>query len=299
MQQWISESENTPNNTIYWVRDKGWMTGKVFHDFFVKFVELTKDKRPPLLILDGHVSHTALATIKLAREEQISIVLLPPHCTDVLQPLDEVCFAPLKNYYDQALTSYEYTSREAVNRATFVQLLTSVWDKGMPKENILKCFSATGIFPIDRTKFDQLRLSRSKVEAYNRWILANKPENEEGIPIVPEKEAIPIVHEDEGDIPIVPVTPQREDTEMTIIPGSSKPRDSNPLSRTSTPLPIPITSSPRDSNPLSRTSTVHLCPLHEISPLVPPECLITQFQLKSLQRHVSIAKHVVCTFTIF
>ena len=247
MQHWIGESETTPNQTIYCVSDNGWMTGKVFHEFFVKFVELTKDKRPLLLILDGHVSHTALATIKLAREEQISIVLLPPHCTDVLQPLDKVCFAPLKNYYDQALTSYEHTSREPVSRATFVQLLTSVWDKGMSKENILKSFSATGIFPIDRTKFDETRLSRSKVEAYNRWVIAGKPENEEGIPIVPEKEGIPNEPESEEDNPNVPVTPSQG--EETIMPNTSKRDDSHPLSRTSTPL------RPRDSSPLSRTST--------------------------------------------
>ena len=90
------------------------MTAKVFHKFFVKFVELRKDKRPILLILDGHVSYTSLETIKLARDEHISIVLLPPHCTDVLQPLDKVCFAPLKTYYDQALTGYEHTSCEPV-----------------------------------------------------------------------------------------------------------------------------------------------------------------------------------------
>ena len=245
MQQWIGDPETTPKESIYCVSDNGWMTGNVFHEFFVKFVELTKDKRPLLLILDGHISHTALATLKLAREEQISIVLLPPHCTDVLQPLDKVCFAPLKNYYDQALTSYELTSREAVSRATFVQLLTTVWDKGMSKENILKSFSATGIFPIDRTKFDDTRLSRAKVEAYNRWIIAGKPEDEDGNPVVPEKDSIPGEPDSEEDLPDIPGTPsQDKDTDMTIMPSTSKPDGSCPLSGTSTPLPTLLNFSP-------------------------------------------------------
>lgn len=126
IQQWIGDSGTTPNQTIYCVNNSGWMTAKAFHEFFVKFIELTKDKRPILMILDGHVSHTDLETIKLAKDEHISIVLLPPHCTDELQPLDKVCFAPLKTYYDQALTLYEHTSREPVSRAKYVQLLTSV-----------------------------------------------------------------------------------------------------------------------------------------------------------------------------
>ena len=74
MQQWIGDSETTPNQSIYCVSDSGCMTAKVFHEFFAKFVEQTKDKRPILLILDGHVSHTALETVKLAKDEQISII---------------------------------------------------------------------------------------------------------------------------------------------------------------------------------------------------------------------------------
>ena len=87
----IGDSGSTSNEIIYCVSDNnGWMAAKVFHDIFVKFVELTKDKRPIFLILDGHVSHTTLETVKLARDKLISIVLLPPHCTDVLRPLDSV-----------------------------------------------------------------------------------------------------------------------------------------------------------------------------------------------------------------
>lgn len=92
MHQWIGDTGTTPDQTIYCVSDSGWMTAKVFHALFVKFVDMTKDKRAILLILDGHVSHTTLDTIKLSRDEHISIVLLPPHCTDVLQPLDRVFF---------------------------------------------------------------------------------------------------------------------------------------------------------------------------------------------------------------
>ena len=49
--------------------------------------------------------HTSIETIGLARKENASIEKLPAHCTDLLQPLDVNCFAPLK-YYEKALLQY-------------------------------------------------------------------------------------------------------------------------------------------------------------------------------------------------
>lgn len=81
-------------------------------------------------------------------------------------------------------------------------------------------FSSTGVFPYDRTKYDESRLSRSKVEAYNRWILSGRPENEEGIPVVaPAKEKV---------------------TEMVIIHNATMPSDSRfPLPTETNPSPGP------------------------------------------------------------
>lgn len=53
------------------------------------------------------------------------------------------------------------------------------------RRTYVKNSSFTGVFPINKTKFDKSRLSRSKVEAYNRLICAGRSENEVAIPIVP------------------------------------------------------------------------------------------------------------------
>jgi len=44
-------------------------------------------------------------TIELARKENVSIIKLPAHCTDLFQPLNVNCFAPLK-YYEKALLQH-------------------------------------------------------------------------------------------------------------------------------------------------------------------------------------------------
>ncbi|MPC71292.1 hypothetical protein E2C01_065564 [Portunus trituberculatus] len=100
---------------------------------------------------------------------------------------------------------------------SFVELLNSVWGKGLSEEIVCKSFSTTGVFPVDRNKFDVSRLSRSKVEAYNQWILAGRPKTGEGIPIVPP--------------------PQEEETEDVIMLGTSKSKHSTLLGKTCTLLP--------------------------------------------------------------
>ena len=60
------------------------------------FVPETSQVRPTLLIIDGHGSHISYNIIKRAVEENIKIILLPPHTTNVLQPLDVDLFRSLK-----------------------------------------------------------------------------------------------------------------------------------------------------------------------------------------------------------
>ena len=45
-------------------------------------------------------------TVDLAMAENISLVKLPAHCTDILRPLDVSCFSPLKRFYEKAYTDF-------------------------------------------------------------------------------------------------------------------------------------------------------------------------------------------------
>ena len=78
---------------------------KIFHDWFTKFVE-TVETRPLSLLFDGQLTHLTLATIDLAIQENFSLVKLPAHCTDALQPLGISCFSPLKQQYEKLLTEF-------------------------------------------------------------------------------------------------------------------------------------------------------------------------------------------------
>lgn len=119
--------------TQYAVTEQGWMNTTVFEEYFENFVEQVKDKGPILVILDGHLSHTSLKTAQLAMENDITILKLPPHCTDLLQPLDVSCFAPLKSYYEKELLRFTQSTggRDNLRKDLFVEMLSSVWNEGL------------------------------------------------------------------------------------------------------------------------------------------------------------------------
>ena len=52
-----------------------------------------------LLIYDGHVSHIWYGTLELGRAQKVTIIKLPSHTTDHLQPLDLSVFKSLKDYW--------------------------------------------------------------------------------------------------------------------------------------------------------------------------------------------------------
>ena len=97
---WLGK--NTITDTYFAVSGSGWMPATIFHDWFEKFIKKV-ETRPILLVFDGHMTHLSLATLQLTKAAN-SLVKLPAHCTDVMQPLDISCFKPRKSKYEQLLT---------------------------------------------------------------------------------------------------------------------------------------------------------------------------------------------------
>jgi hypothetical protein len=56
-----------------------------------------------LLILDGHESHLNQDFKDYCPENKIITVCMPAHSSHILQPLDVVCFSPLKLKYSQRI----------------------------------------------------------------------------------------------------------------------------------------------------------------------------------------------------
>ena len=121
------------------------MDTTVFAEWFEKFANFVKE-RPLLLLFDGHLTHISIPVIRLAIEENIVIIKLPPHVTDVMQPLDVSCFGPLKRRWEKLLHERVNTfgPKQQLTNSDFVNQLCKIWKDGMNKENVTSGFESTG-----------------------------------------------------------------------------------------------------------------------------------------------------------
>ncbi|XP_062711772.1 uncharacterized protein LOC134289633 [Aedes albopictus] len=146
-----------PAGTLFRAHPSGWMQCDLFVDWFKHFLVHTKPTKddPVLLILDGHVSHTKnLQFLDLARENHVTVVSLPPHCTHRLQPLDVSFMSPLKTYYSKAIEKFHRdTKGQPVKQANISQLFAEAYAKAAQQTTAENGFRHTGLYPLDRKVF--------------------------------------------------------------------------------------------------------------------------------------------------
>ena len=82
--------KGAPPDLIGVANSSEWMSAACFTEFikyFIKHTKCSKD-RPVILILDNHDGHISIKTIDLSKENGVTLLTLPPHCSHKLQPLD-------------------------------------------------------------------------------------------------------------------------------------------------------------------------------------------------------------------
>jgi len=146
-----SEMVGHPNAT-------GWMTNENFCDFMKHFIKHAKPSvdQPVLLILDNHQSHINLDVIKYAKENHVTLLSFPPHCSHKLQPLDVSVYGPFKTYINQASDTWMRDPANA-GKSMSIHVIPSLVSQKFPKAfsttNITAGFKATGIWPFDKSIF--------------------------------------------------------------------------------------------------------------------------------------------------
>ena len=113
----------------------------------------------------------------MARQKSVTIIKLPPHTTDLLQPLDVAVFKSLKDHSDDVLFQHNNTSRLKLSKAEFGTILSSedVW-KSFSIENIQKGFIKCSIYPVDSESYPNKRFNPNLKKRYDIWVENGKPE---------------------------------------------------------------------------------------------------------------------------
>jgi hypothetical protein len=102
-----------------------------------------------LLILDGHESHLNQEFKDYCLENKILTLCMPPHSSHVLQPLDVVCFSPLKRKYSQRVRDLARRRVFHINKEGFLPAFKDAFFDVFTKENCQKAFEASGLVPIN------------------------------------------------------------------------------------------------------------------------------------------------------
>jgi hypothetical protein len=81
--------DGAPPGNIAGCHTSGWIQLVLFTQWFHNFISFVKhsEEDAVVLVVDGHYTHTRnIGIIDLARENVVSIVCVPPHSTDRMQP---------------------------------------------------------------------------------------------------------------------------------------------------------------------------------------------------------------------
>lgn len=133
---------------------KGWTSDQLGLAWLRRFHQDTTHKarnRKRLLIVDGHSSHVNMEFLTLADSLRILILVLPPHSTHRLQPLDIGLFSPLATAYTKELNNHTHKSLGWVSmtKRMFWSIFRTAWKQSFTAVNILKAFAKSGIWPIN------------------------------------------------------------------------------------------------------------------------------------------------------
>ncbi|KAL0868247.1 hypothetical protein ABMA27_007778 [Loxostege sticticalis] len=174
-------SEEAYPGTKYSATPNGWIDSETFEEYMTKsFIPMVKDdKEPTLLIFDGHSTHVQLSVFEKAKQNNITIIKLPPHSSHLLQPLDleeRPVFKPYKDLWDQEMVKWQRTNKgEKLPKDQFSVTVGKVWENLDPNV-IKKGFEKSGIYPFNREakEDDKVNKEREKEEKRKQRELKKK-----------------------------------------------------------------------------------------------------------------------------
>ena len=100
--------------------------------------------------------------LRKAREFDIDIIVYPSHCTHLLQGLDVVCFASLKQNWAEAIRLFEDENNRGVTKNDFARVFGTAYVKAFTPELVLKAWEATGIHPFNEEIIPPNKLAPSE-----------------------------------------------------------------------------------------------------------------------------------------
>ncbi|KAJ3655327.1 hypothetical protein Zmor_014462 [Zophobas morio] len=149
-----------PPESIVHCHQSGWMQMDIFCDvWFPHFLKYARssEESPVLLILDGHATHTKnLNLIEKAKANHVHKLVLPPHCSHRMQPLDVSFMYPLNTYYEQETRIWlRNNPGKVITLYEIGQLFGRAYQRAATLQTACNGFKNTGIYPYNPNIFPE------------------------------------------------------------------------------------------------------------------------------------------------
>ena len=156
-QQWFPIDKSELKTWKFTSTDKGWINRVVALEWLREvFIPQTKPRdhsQRRLLICDGHDSYTATDFMWECYKNNIHLLLLPPHTSHVLQPLDLSVFSPLKHTYRKLLNKINSWSESTVlGKQMMIKCIVEARKQVITAHNIKAGWRASGLWPVNMAK---------------------------------------------------------------------------------------------------------------------------------------------------
>ena len=106
--------------------------------------------------MDNHDSHISIETIDIFKENGVTLLTLPPHCSHKLQPLDRSVYGPFKTFYNQAANAFMVSHPgKTITIYDVAELVRKADEQTLIPRSIRSGFAASGIWPFNRDVFGE------------------------------------------------------------------------------------------------------------------------------------------------
>ena len=148
-------TRGAPQGTMFSVSKSGWFDGPLFlqwmRDLFIPHIQGRTGQI--CLIGDNLAAHFSVEVVKLAVDNNIKFIFLPPNSTHLLQPLDVAVFRTVKLKWKTVLCNFRRESRRTgpIPKELFGIQLFQLWTQLNPtiSKNLQSGFRTCGLHPLD------------------------------------------------------------------------------------------------------------------------------------------------------
>lgn len=155
-----------PPGTLGLAAPSGWMNTNLFLEVMKHFIKYSNSSKenPSLLIYDNHESHLSIVVLNLAKANGVTILTVPPHSTNKMQPLDVGVYRPFSIAYNAAVDSWMMRHPgKPLSIYEVAECVGIAHEKALTPSNIINAFKKCGIYPFDANVFTDVDFMPSDV----------------------------------------------------------------------------------------------------------------------------------------